>query len=170
MAAEGSRVTSARTRARRVYEIRRLNYVEAAPDHAATLFDTITPDVDTTDEATAEWGPAFLVDGYERWHLHLQFILGGGDVTTVHIGVQVAPIDCKDDAKWYDLYEDLDGDGTLTRWVFDVATGGGDLRIAWKELCRVSRYMRFKVWTDGGTPTRTGTRVKLLGQRVMDAA
>lgn len=156
------RTPNAQSKAMRIEEVRRLNHGEdPATDYAVLVFDS---DGDTTDEAGAVWGPPILVDGFERIALHLRFVYGGSDVSAVHVAMQASH--AGGDDQWYDVCADEAGDGVLVRKVFDLAVTS-DAQVAWTDQRRVSRLMRFKVWTTG--TDRTGSVAELRAVRVMDS-
>lgn len=162
------RVPNEQSRSRRVYETRRVNYEEASSEYRVVLNSEFAA-ADTTAEGGASFGSAVLVDGYERLHVYLEHV-AGTTTTAVHVAVQCATWDDKNpvaaDLQWFDLYEDEAGTGALVRKVYDLTTSA-DAKVSWK-IPRIARFMRFKVWTTGAN--RAGSRILLLGSRIMEAA
>jgi hypothetical protein len=148
-----------------VHETRRKNYEEAADEYRVVLHSEAA-EADTKAEGAAAWGPAILVDGYERLHAYLAFV-HDGDISAVHVAMQCATWDDKGttDPQWYDLYEDEAGTGVVVRKVYDF-TATADIKVAWK-IPRVARFMRFKVWTTG--TDRADSRAILRASRVMES-
>ena len=153
------------TRAPRVTEVRRLNTIESAPDHAIAVAGSAA--ADTTDEAGAAYGTPLLCDGYERLNLHLAFIAGGGDISDVRIVAQASPHKPGEVTQWFDVYADPNNDLTLTREVW-IAALTVDSRIVFNDMKRRSRWMRFKVFTTASD--RSDSRAVVTAIRTMDAA
>lgn len=166
---EAGRNPTPPSRSIRSTEVRRTNYEESAK--TGHVYEAWSDGgADLTDEATAEWGPAAVMPGYERLHLHLDFVFGdgGNDITTVFIAAQASPNGKAADQHWYDVYADEAATGALVRKVWEISVAAvGPERVAWPDQLRVSRYMRFKVWANG--TTRTDSRATLSAQRVMDS-
>ena len=158
---EIKRNENAQSRSRRVRDTRFVNYEEAPPHYRAELHAAYAA-ADTEAEGSAVYGEWLLVDGYEHLDCYLAHI-AGTTTSAVHVSVQCASF--ANEAAGFDLYADEVGDGVLVRKVYDFTTAV-DASIAFK-VPRVGRYMRFKVWTDGGD--RSGSRAVLECARVMES-
>ena len=171
---EAGRRPQAASRARRHYEIRRLNAAEnpkANPGHLALVWSDGGANLGL--EAAAVFNEGILVDGFERIHLAVDVDFGdvGNNMTTVFIAAQASANGNSDDVHWFDVFSDEGGAGVLVRKVWELTLNTGanaETKGVWIDQRRALRYMRFKVWVDGAT--FTDSRATLHAIRVMDAA
>ena len=155
-----------RNQAFRVSQRREHNQLEdPRTDRLVVLHDAFSA-ADLPGTEPAEWGAPVGVAGFERLHLFLDYEHGGSNHTTVSVVAQASPISNPESELWFDIFEDNDGDLTVTREVWATATGGVDFKRMWSEMRRRGYFMRFKVFGNGATPT--DSRALLTAIRVMD--
>lgn len=161
MAADNARTSTAQSTGLKHHQERATNYLDE--DFRVTVNDDHS-EADMVAEGSAEYGDPLRVSGYDSLTLFLEHT-AGTTTTAVHVAAQVLHEDDSVDAKWYDLYEDEASDGVLVRKVWDLTTAV-DARVGWS-IPTVGRYMRFKVWCDGGD--RSDSRATLYATRQMDS-
>lgn len=173
MAGDAVRAESAQAPGLRWADRRATNYEE--PVLTTGPYDeTIRPNLtvvqddanaaDMVDEATADWGSALRVSGYDRITLLLDHI-AGTTTSAVHVAMQVSYSEKAPDAEWFDYYADEASDGVLVRKVWDLTTAV-DAKVAF-EVPTEGVAVRFKVWADGAD--RSDSRATLYARRIMDA-
>ena len=172
MAADNHRALAAQATGLRWSELRRTNYVDQIIDStpggsqrkSLVIANANFANADTTDEATAEFGPAIRVAGYDRMTLLYQ-TTAGTTTTAFQVAAQISYNEHAPDAEWFDFYTDQADDGALVRKVY-VLTTSVNQNAAWG-IPTEGVYMRFKVWSTGAN--RSNSRAILWARRIMDS-
>ena len=161
MASDNARAPQAQSTGLRHHQERRVNYVD---QNNRLVASDDYEEADMVAEGAAAWGDPIRVSGYDRLSAFLAHVAGTA-TTAVHVAAQVLYEDSGTDARWFDLYEDEVGDGVLVRKVWDLTTAVS-AKAGWT-FPTVGRWMRFKVWADGGN--RANSRALLEVTRQMDS-
>jgi hypothetical protein len=161
MPADDTRAEQAQATGLRHHQERKTNYLDQ--DFRVVASEDYE-EADMVAEGAAVWGDPIRVSGYDRLTAFLAHTQGTA-TTAVHVAAQVLYEDNATTARWFDLYEDEADDGILVRKVWDLVTAVST-RVGWS-IPTVGRYMRFKVWADGGN--RANSRALLEVTRQMDS-
>lgn len=164
MAADSDRVPSSRTPAFRHQQVRQTSYAEA--DGATFVHKLNQPgadgvDLPTTAPADTDAGMVFSAAGVDLLTVYVD--LRHASATAVHLRAQSSWVGGRegdrrsDSPEWYDVLEDVAGDGALVAKDY-VAPVTGDTRLAFRVPVR-GKHMRFKVWAPGSSTDRATVRI-----------